>query len=241
MIRFRSIDISNCGPFGAEQTVCFPDGLTLLLGPNATGKTTIVDALYRDFNRLKHARSIEYDVEIPRWLVFFDDNIPRLEAGLPWKPLAFLMSANAKLFIRNEKFGSMVLDYIRMLFGEYIGSRFIEAKVSVGCDGAIRISDSNGDNLSHYFQTLGASRLLFLAINAATRKLLHLDLPFVDDSQLAILDQPKLHHAYVLIGMMSQQIIILESCAVMESIGEEPHLKIVYDADAAKSTIARMR
>ena len=43
--RFKSLDISNIGPFGQNNVLDFKDGINVVGGQNFSGKTTLANAL----------------------------------------------------------------------------------------------------------------------------------------------------------------------------------------------------
>lgn len=247
MLRFRNVDVSNAGPFASEQSLYFSEGLTLVAGGNGTGKTTIAKTLRREYestNRLTPEREI---AEIPSWLIFFDDDVRTPYGGAPWAPLALLMSSHREFFTRRSDFDSDLTMNVRKLLGTKLETRYSkfstrvtspdQLHVTLNDDGAVVLTVNDGEHVIDCFQAMGERLALFLSINAAVRKLLFFDVPFVVDSQLGFLDQSLLRSCYQFIPGVGKQTIVLESSLIVEMLGLRPHFQIVYDPRLERSTI----
>lgn len=248
MLRFRHIDFSNLHPFDSEQSLQFLDGLTIIVGKNGAGKTTIVDALRREYEDTNNITQGGGLAGIPSWLIFFDrhlEDLPR--PGLPWAPLVLLMASHLEILIRRNDFDSNLTKNIRELLGQKIesqSSKFLTVASSPGQlnaalndNGAIIITSSDGECINDCFEATSERLALFLSINAAVRKLLSLDVPFVVDAQFRICDTDLLESCYQFIPGFSKQTIILEHDSFLERLGIKSNFQIIFNPDLNKSLI----
>jgi hypothetical protein len=249
MFRFRNVDVSNVGPFDSKQLIYFTDGLTLVAGENGTGKTTIVKTLRREHEGSGFTKRQKTN-EASSCIVFFDDNVQAPCGGTPWTPLISLMSTHQEFITRRREFENDLTKNVQQLLRAKIESRsskfltrvsFTEQlQVRVVDDGTVAISTNDGEDIIDCFQAMGERLVLYLSINAAVRKLLSLDLPFVVDSQLGYLDRSLLYPCYQFIVGVSQQTIVFENGLVVEMLGLKPHFQIVYDRMKGKSIIEKI-
>jgi len=250
MFRFRNVDVSRLGTFDSGQLLCIPDGLTLVAGRNGTGKTTIAEALRREYYDAKRTTSESRDQEVPSWLIFFNDSVQMPYGAVHWAPLASLMSCRREFFTRRRDIESDLTKNIRLLLRDKIESRVSKFStrvtspeqmlVTLTDDGALVVVTESGEQIIDYFQAMGERLALYLSINAAVRNLLCLDVPFVVDSQLGQFDKAVLSACYQFIAEVRKQSIVLESNFVVEALGVEPRIRIAQDPITGISTIEKV-
>jgi hypothetical protein len=250
MFRFRNVDVSRLGPFDSDQLLCIPDGLTLVAGRNGTGKTTIAEALRREYYGAKRTTSESRDQEVPSWLIFFNDSVQMPYAGAHCAPLASLMSCRREFFTRRRDIESDLTKNIRLLLRDKIEGRVSKFSTRVTSpeqmlvtlidDGAVVVATESGEQIIDCFQAIGEKLALYLSINATVRNLLCLDIPFVVDSQLCQLDKALLSVCYHFVAEVSKQSIVLESNFVVDALGVEPRIRIAQDPITGISTIEKV-
>ena len=138
--------------------------------------------------------------------------------GVPYRPLAELLQqaavrqhqaeleeeiANGLVFILQEKWNQP------SKFGCLAGDN-PEFLVSIDSRGAIDIAlKQSGERISHLFQSMGESTVLFLALSGATRRVLDTDIPFVM-SGLGAFDRHLVGPCREFIAGMANQIVVFE-------------------------------
>lgn len=238
-LRFRNVDVSNVGRFDSEQSLFFPDGLTLVQeGYGGRGAAPILEALHREYERASGLGFQEGMGKFPSRLIFFEDfTTYELNVVAPWGPLAALMQTDGELFSRRSDFESELEKNLRQLLTPKIFGLSSKFSVTLNEGGAVLVTGSGGKSLSVCFESSEEKVALYLAINAAVRKVLSLDVPFVVDSQLRYLDHWRLNTGYQFIAEMSKQVIIFGN--FREELGLRPNFRIVDDL-VRKSTIEKI-
>lgn len=251
MYRFHSVDISNTGPFDGGQSIILSDDLTVVAAGNGLGKTTIAKALRRSFDMSNH-HVIEAGgfaiTSSTSWLVFFgeeDLNLPY--GGEAWVPLANLFSISPILAERRQEFECLITTLVQEALGSKVSglSKFSgllksskQIYTSVTPNGAVDIRDrQSNEKLNDCFRAVGERIVLYLAIVYATRKVLSIDLPFVVDSMLGMLDELLRAPCAQLMTVMSGQVVILDQGRTLDDLNIEIDFRIIPDPVSGKSII----
>ena len=224
MYRFRKLDISGVGPFGEGNVLHFSDGLTLICGGNGLGKTTIARALRGDNPDARLEHSGYLDPSIPDWLIYFEEALRLPGGGDRYTALMDLLATRmfSKLDWRQLE-DAITLGIREMLEVKVLGlSKFSgvisssqQIKLKIEEDGYLNIIDGiTGQDLNWGFRAEGERFVLYLAINRALRLQVssEVDLPFVVDANLSVLDTGLLSEVQRFIENMGAQVILLERC-----------------------------
>jgi len=251
MFRFADIDVSSVGSFGSGPLPQLPSERNLIAG-EGSGLSAICKALHRQWDAVPASQKRG----IPRWMVFWEDAVNIEDyLGLPgggesWEPLSRLMSSWPVFRSRRRWFERDLERHLHRLLRVKIDdnpSKFsgrvssaANLRVTVNDCGAVKVRDIDGSDLDDCFQAHGERLAMYLAVNAAARNLLALDLPSVVNGQLGFLDRTLLHTCYSCLELLSRQTIVLESNAVFEALGVTPHWQVVHDPVRAVATIDRV-
>jgi len=249
--RFRKIDVSGVGSFDSDQSLYFSDGLTVVEATNRFGNiTTIVETLRQNYEGANQTNSIAENTEIYSWLVFYDDKIRRgPNGGYAWEPLASLISSSQTFFDRHNEFDDYVTKYIRQILDEKIQgkSKFLgliesseQLSASVKREGVIVIkSNKDGYDISHCFQSIGESLVLYVSVNLAVRKLFLLDIPFVVASRFETQEQSVRSAIFQCINDVCGQIIVLAPDNDLQKLGLNAEFRIITHPVTGKSIIEK--
>jgi hypothetical protein len=247
MYRFRKLDVSGLGPFGEGNVLRFRDGLTLICGGNGLGKTTIARALRGNSPdaRLEHVGCL--DPCVPDWLIYFEEALlpgggDRYTALTDLLTTGVFSSVDWRLFEEAITLGLREMLEVKVLgtskfSGVISSSQQIELKIEE--DGCLSITDSiTGQDLNWGFRAQGERMVLYLAINRAIRSQVstELDVPFVVDANLSVLDMDLLSKVIEFIESMAGQIILLERCFDPDRLRLATY-EIRPDAGSGKSMI----
>lgn len=219
-MKFQSIDLSQIGPFAANQSVSFEPDLTLIEGGNGCGKTTIAEALRREFIANFHWNSV--DIRLAESLVFIGSGIgaspslKRLVDCLLAKVRAEELTALAKSISNNLI--NLVPDKRQSVSGRpYI------AELSV-VDG-LRIVDESRSDCRWRFAA-SENFALALATNLAAREILKLEVPIVADAPFDAVGQPQLFRCAEAILSMSVQRVVICHEYFFQQMGLLPHYRL---------------
>jgi hypothetical protein len=156
--RFKSIDVSNIGPFKEDQSLNFKNPFTLVIGDNCSGKTSIAKKLE---SILQDDLIDPSGLEKLSFLIFLtQDDIAKKN----YAPAEILVTFG----VEKELFDITVNELLEDLrFDSRCYSRLIN---------------------KNYPKATGEVIIMNLIINFALRKILRLDLPFVIDGIASVLD-----------------------------------------------------
>lgn len=248
MYRFRKLDISGVGPFGEDNVLRFRDGLTLICADWGLGKTTIARALRGDTPdaRLEHTGYLESS--IPDWLIYFEEGLHLPGGGDRYTPLTDLLTTMmfSTLDLRQLE-DSITLGIGEMLETKLLGrSKFSgdisssqQIKLKIEEDGCLNIIDSvTGQDLNWGFRAQGERVVLYLAINRAIRLQVssEVDVPFVVDANLSLLDMGLLSEVQRFIENIAAQVILLDRCLDEDRLRLATY-EIRPEVDSGKSRI----
>ena len=237
MYRFGNIDVSNAEPFDSDQSLDFPDGLTMIGRGTASGKETVIEMLRREFQGAANGASVA-EIRVPTWLVFLDiQTLCHCQGGASGAVAALISSSQALLARRHEFEGHVTRNVMTML-----GSSYGRLRANVSREGGLQITDErSGRNIDAYFHSMSKQIILFLAINKALRILFPLDLPLVIDSLLDNLDMVLLSPCFQFICSMNGQRIVIATDDVMEKLDTTPDYRIAEHPASGKSIIQMYR
>ena len=178
--------------------------------------------------KIKHIGHV--NTAIPDWVIYYP-NVRLPSGGVPWPPLTDLLKTDILSNIDWFEFEIAITLGIRELLRVKVRddfSKFSEFSseqqfiLRFGKNEEINIFDSfSWRNIYYNFQAMGEQFLLYLAINRALRRLIPsmLDLPFVLDGGLAVLDDLIGVLAVKFIHNMAGQVILLENCYLNDRFG----------------------
>lgn len=219
-MRFNTVELSQLGPFAANQSIIFEHELTLIEGGNGCGKTTIAEALRREFHANYRLDSV--DLQLAECLVF-------IGAGIGSYPGLGRFIDCLLANVRSDELTALAGSITKKLSAfvsdkrpSVLGNRYI---VELSFADGLRIVD---ENRADYGWRFAASEnfALALAINLAAREMLKLEVPIVADAPFEMVGQPQFSLCFEAILSMSVQRIVLCQEYVMRRMGVLPDYRL---------------
>ena len=242
---FQEIDVPNMGHFDADQTITLSNGLTLIMADNGFGKDAIVKLLRVEYSRLNDSNA-EYQ-RFLRKQIFYDQSISLPYSGMPWEPLANMLSSYPECLANLDELQGYVTENIRtMLRGKVQGlSKFggilrsvddLDATITPNGTICINSVDSKR-SIDRCFHAHGERVVLYLAINFAVRNLFKLKVPFVGERLLSNLESWAGDTCFKFLQDTGEQCILIEGKSICKSLRSKSDYSIMNDLITNRSTI----
>lgn len=241
MFRFGNLEMSGQGPFDLGQALQFSDGLTIISGKSATGKTTIENCLRSEYDRFCARIGSR---PAPSWIIFFAEYLYKLPyGGVPWEPLATFIASNPSLLSRRQQIDQNLTNAVRQLLRQkldyYKSTVASKPKATLNDEGAVLLFGDNGESMDFAFTAFGERIVLLLAINALIREFLELDVPLVVDEALDGLDDQLSKSCFEFMKNLSGQTIILASARSVEALDVASDFILDLDPETQASKITK--
>ncbi len=222
-MEFDSINVSQMGPFSADQVLLFHGGINLVQGPAGSGKTTIFRELERRYRELFQRRDLP--VELAVELVFIGEDYAYCER----RGESIVKSVQAESDAPCIRvLPQLISHYVNQLIAPKVmwgHSKFgspdtsgYPFQVSIAESGAIKLFNAEGDSVDALFMAAGESFLLSLACNIAVRDVLGFLDPIVVDGAFSMLDESLLPGCHRGIARTKCQCIYLLSETTCERL-----------------------
>jgi hypothetical protein len=241
--RYKSVDISNFGPFGPNNILYLENGTCFVEGDHGRGKTTIAHALLGypapsppNLSALGVNRHRPPNAE--KILEGTDEHIEKFLLHCPedyMKPHELLKLSFSKGLIKAEQiptFANLVSDNLNQMLARKYSEFQLWFQVDANEQFKPEVFLRRGKNwVGTWAPAVEENTVLSLAIYHGIRKINHpaIDVPFVIDCIFGRLSLDVRDKVLDFLPSLSSQLIVLEQCSFFSLTGVKPDFIIEQD------------